>query len=188
MEVKVIRLSRDEFTRAWRAKQHIAGQAMHYGVVMSNERLNYNEEYGHEYPEHWEATKQRLENTWIKVREFNERVDVNSWNQELRGFAAQQAVENGLRGMLSARKCPEAFRHNLNMIWDHYVQNHRKPVDSGLETSVEELLNYTTVQNPAMPGRTINWLTPYAAQYLSTGRSSTGCLATPRGMTWAAIC
>ena len=114
---------------------------MHYGVVMSNERLNYNEEHEHEYPEQWEATKQRLENTWINVTEFNERGVAGSWNQELTGFAAQQAVENGLRGILSARNCPETFRHNLNMIWDHHVQNHHKPEDSGLQTSDSKTLN-----------------------------------------------
>ena len=169
IEVEVLRLTRDEFARARGAKQHIAGQAMHYGVPMSNEKLNYQTEYDDQYPEHWEATKQRLENTLKNAVEFNERVDQDRWNQEVTGLAAQQAVENGLRGILSARNCPEILRHDLNRIWDHYTQNHHDPKDTGLQEALDELMEHTTVQDPAQPDLTINWLTSYAARYRYNG-------------------
>ena len=165
LEVEIVRLSQEEFARTHRAKQHVAGQAMHYGVVMSDESLNYRAEYDNRYPEHWEATKQRLENTFKNAVEFNERVDENRWNQELTGFAAQQAVENGLRGILSARNCPETFRHDLNAIWDHYERDHHDPKDTRLQAAVEELLRHTTVEDPAEPERAVKWLTSYAARY-----------------------
>ena len=114
------------------------------------------------------GTKQRLENTLKNAAEFNERVDRNHWNQEMTGSAAQQSVENGLRAILSARNCPETFRHDLNGIWEHYTQHHHDPQDTTL-AAVEEVLEYTTAENPNNPGGIINWLTSYAARYRYNG-------------------
>ena len=81
------------------------------------------------------------------------------------GHAAQQAIENGLRAVLSARQCPADFRHDLNGIWNHYQQNHHDPQDTALKDAIEELLNHTTVPDPGEPGQTTNRLTSYAARY-----------------------
>ena len=43
-----------------RAKQHLAGQADHYGVAIGMERMDYSTGYEDDYPEHWPATRQRL--------------------------------------------------------------------------------------------------------------------------------
>ena len=169
MEIEIFRFTPREFTRYGQVGQHIAGQAMHHGVFMSGERLDYHLNYDNEYPEHWETTKQRLENTWESLVTFNERVDAEDWNQKITGFHAQQAIGNGFRGILSAHNCPETFRHDLVGIWDHYTQNHHDPQDTVLETAVEELLQYTTAEDPQNQGAGINWLTSYAARYRYNG-------------------
>ena len=169
MEVEIFKFTREEFARYRRAGQHIAGQAMHHGVFMSSERLNYQANYNNEYPEHWEATKQRLENTWKRLVSFNNKVDEEDWDQDMTGFTAQQSIENGLKGILSAHNCPETFRHDLNGIWEHYAQHHHDPQDTTLKAAVEDLLQYTTAADQDNPGDTINWLTSYAARYRYNG-------------------
>ena len=173
MDIEIFRLTPRQFIRYGRAGQHIAGQAMHHGVFMSGERLEYQASYDDEYPEHWETTKQRLENTWKRLVSFNNRVEEEDWDQEMTGFTAQQAIENGLRGLLSAHNCPETFRHDLDGIWNHYAQHHHDPQDTGLEAAVEELLQYTTAEDPHNPGSRINWLTSYAARYRYGGTPRT---------------
>ena len=97
LEVNIVNMTLAEFQRNRRAKQHLAGQADHYGVAIGIERTNYGTEYEDAYPDHWPATRQRLENTAEWSKQFNDMVDENHWNQKLMGFSAQQEVENALR-------------------------------------------------------------------------------------------
>ena len=94
----------------------LAGQADHYGVAIGIERTNYGTEYEDAYPDHWPATRQRLENTAEWSKQFNDMVDENHWNQKLMGFSAQQEVENALRGLLSVHNDPTTFRHGLGPV------------------------------------------------------------------------
>ena len=135
---------------------------------MSGERLNYSADYEDDYDEHWPATRQRLENTAEWSKEFNDMVEGNHWNQKTLGFAAQQTVENVLRGLLSAHNDPEMFRHDLNRIWNHYVDHHHDPSDPDtvqLHESVTELLDHTTYENPSSSTGYGNWLSDYASEY-----------------------
>ena len=113
LEVNIVNMTLAEFQRNRRAKQHLAGQADHYGVAIGMERTNYGTEYEDAYPDHWPATRQRLENTGEWSKQFNDMVDENHWNQKLMGFSAQQEVENALRGLLSVHNDPTTFRHGL---------------------------------------------------------------------------
>ena len=168
LEVNIVTMTLTEFQRCRRAKQHLAGQADHYGVVMSGEKPDYSADYEDDYPEHWPATRQRLENVAEWLKEFNDMIDENHWNQKIMGFAAQQTVENALRGLLSAHNDPEMFRHDLNRIWSHYVDNYHDHDDRSaalLHESVTELLDYTTYESAESPSGYRNWLTQYAADY-----------------------
>ena len=168
LEVNIVTMTLAEFQRNRLAKQHLAGQADHYGVVMSSEKLNYGADYDDDFPEHWPATRQRLENTAEWGKEFNDMVDQDHWNQKLMGFSAQQSVENALRGLLSAHNDPTTFRHGLQGIWDHYVENYHDPNDPGTEPlsrAVADLLGHTTYEDPESATGYSNWLTRYASEY-----------------------
>ena len=98
----------------------------------------------------------------------NDMVERNHWNQKTMGYAAQQTVENVLRGLLSAHNDPEMFRHDLNRIWNHYVDHHHDPSDPDtvrLHESVTELLDHTTYENPSSSTGYSNWLSDYASEY-----------------------
>ena len=168
LEVNVVTMTLSNFQHCRRAKQHLAGQADQYGVFMSGERLNYTAGYEDDYDEHWPATRQRLENTAEWSKEFNDMVEGNHWNQKTLRFAAKQTVENVLQGLLSAHNDPEMFRHNLNRIWNHYVDHHHDPSDPDtvqLHESVTELLDHTTYENPSSSTGYSNWLSDYASEY-----------------------
>ena len=168
LDIDIVNMTLAEFQRNRRAKQHLAGQADHYGLTIDLERLDYGAEYEDDYPEHWPATRQRLENAAEWRREFNVMVDNNEWNQKLMGFSAEQAVENALRGLLSAHNDPTMFRHGPDRIWEHYVDTYHNPNDPEtreLQDAVTSLLNHTTYENPESPTGYSNWLVRYAADY-----------------------
>ena len=74
LEVNIVNMTLAEFQRNRRAKQHLAGQADHYGVAIGMERMDYGAGYEDDYPEHWPATRQRLENTAEWSKQFNDMV------------------------------------------------------------------------------------------------------------------
>ena len=177
LEVNIVTMDPDEFQRNRRAMQHVAGQADQHGVMMSGEEINRGASYDDGYPEHWPATRERLENAAEWRKEFNDMVDQDHWNQKLLGLAAQQSVENALRGLLSAYNDPTIFRHDLNRIWNHYLSNHHPPQADGdpaaepLQEAVSELLEHTTYPSEQSPEGYRNWLTQYAADYRYHGSS-----------------
>lgn len=168
LEVNIIAMTISEFQRNRRAKQHLAGQADHYGVVMSDEKLNYTTQCDDDYPDHWEANRQRLENAAEWSKEFNDMVDNGHWNQKVLGFAAQQAIENVFRGLLSAYNDPAVFRYDLNRIWNHYTANHYDPNHRNAAlayAAANELLDCTTYESAESSTGYQNWLTQYASEY-----------------------
>ena len=121
------------------------------------ERMNHGAGYEDDYPEHWPATRQRLENTAEWSKQFNDMVAEDHWNQKLMGFSAQQQVENALRGLLSAHNDPTTFRHGLNGIWEYYVATYYDPNNPGtreLYESVVQLLDHTPMKILTPPAGT----------------------------------
>ncbi len=168
LELDVVSITLEDFQKLRKAKQHIAGQADHWGIYMSGERLGYGNDYEDDYPEHWPATRQRLENAAEWQKQYDDMVDDDDWNQKLMGFSAQQGVENALRGILSAYNDPAIFRHDLNRIWNHYVEHYHDetdPDDVALRRAVQELLNHTTYPDSDSSAGYSNWLTSYANEY-----------------------
>ena len=51
LEVNIVNMTLAEFQRNRRAKQHLAGQADHYGVAIGMERMDYSTGYEDDYPE-----------------------------------------------------------------------------------------------------------------------------------------
>ena len=167
LEVGIMSMTRSEFDRNRRAKQHLAGQADHHGVLMSGERLDYQTDYEDGYPVHWPATKKRLENTAEWGHHFNDMVDQDYWNQKVTGFAAQQAVENALKGWLSTFNDPSRFGHDLNSMRDYLerIQDRSQPDLEELHESLTGLFDHTRYDNPKHPSGRGNWLTDYADVY-----------------------
>ena len=168
LKLDIVSITPGDFGRFRKARQHIAGQADHWGIYMSDEGLNHPVDCPDDYPDHWPATRQRLENAAEWRRQYNDMVDEDSWNQKLMGFSAQQGVENALRSLLSAYNDPEIFRHDLNRIWEHYLEHYYDETDpdaSDLYRAVIALLDHTTYPDLASRTGYSNRLSSYATEY-----------------------
>ena len=168
LEVEIVQMTEGEFGRQRLATQSLAGHAARHGVWMSSERTEYSNSYEDEYPVHWPATRNFLENGWENLREMQEKIEDNSWNQKATGYSAQQAVENGLKSLLSLHQDTAEFRHDLQAIWHHYLGRHHNPEDPGAQSvkeAVDELMTYTAYESPDDSEQTRCWLTDYARQY-----------------------
>jgi HEPN domain-containing protein len=181
LELNVIGMTRQRFDRCRRANQHIVGQAIRYGVVMNDERpdysdYSYNADYSEEerhdsYPDHWPETSRRIERAETWNRSFNELADSEHSHQELIGFTAQQAVENALKGWLSAYNDVRTFGHDLRDLWEDVIKLEDWS-DSSLNeahratTDLFNYIGYTELGNQEDP---LDWLTNYAAKYRYEG-------------------
>ena len=167
LAVDVFSTTRGEFARCRRANQHIAGQAARYGVVMNGEDLDYPSGYQDSYPTHWPETRQRLENVEEFLHQFNQMVDENHWNQRLLGFSAQQAVENALKGWLSAYNDTRTFSHELVGLWTDIqnLEDWSGPDMEKLGNAVTGLFSCIQYEDPDRPGEAADRLTNYAVTY-----------------------
>lgn len=167
LETAIITMTRREFDRCRRAKQHIAGQATIYGVDMSGEGMDYRHHGGEERHEHWPETRQRIQNAEEWQRQLDQMVDESHWNRKLMGLSAQQAVENALKGWLSTHNDAGRYGHEIEDAWERINMLEKGwpgPAAQRAREAVEELLDYTRFPDPTgdSPG---NWLTLYAAVY-----------------------
>ena len=167
----ILAMTRSEFRQCRLAKQHIAGQADTYGIVMTEQGLD-SPERGYDsqwdgYPVHWPETRRRLENVEEYSHHFNEMVDEGHWNQKMLGFMAQQSVENALKGWLSARNNSQNWDHDLDRIWSgiESTEDWSAPGASLVRSCVTELLDQLKYDDPNRPGRPGNWLSDYAVIY-----------------------
>ena len=134
---------------------------------MNGEDLDYSSGYQDSYPTHWPETKQRLENVEEFLHQFNQMVDENHWNQRLLGFIAQQAVENTLKGWLSACNDARTFSHELTGLWKDIegIEDWSNPESGELHRVVTNLFACIQYQDPDRPGEEADWLTKYAVTY-----------------------
>ena len=158
LQVDIIPMTRRQFERCRRAKQHIAGQADTYGVVMSGEELEYRSGYEDEYPDHWPATINSIE---------NEMLDASHWDQAIMGMSAQRAVENALEGVLSCLNAATGYSHNLLDTWKDLqsLAQFRQQAPEELLAAGQSLFEYLKYPDPKGPGEYLDWLTEYAAHY-----------------------
>ena len=170
LQVAIMTMTRREFDRCRRARQHIAGQAAIYGVNMSGDTIDPRYSGGEEHEEHWPETRQRIQNAEEWQRQLDQMVDENHWNRKLIGLSAQQAVENALKGWLSTHNDAGRYGHEIEDAWEriNVLENDwSDPTAQLAREAVEELLDYTRFPGPAgvVPGNTSNWLVLYAAVY-----------------------
>ena len=170
VDVGVNVLTVAEFERCRRAKQHIAGQADAYGVVMSGAELEpqdgYEDGYEDGYPDHWPETVKRIRNAESWMQDYSERVELDHWNQRLMGLSAQQAVENGLKGVLSAHNVAGSFTHDLLQCWAGVLRlESDNPPAAELVQAGLTLFAHVDFPQPEHPELPQDWLTMYAVIY-----------------------
>ena len=167
--VDVIGITRTQFERCSRANQHIAGQAVRYGVNVSGEQLDPASSNSDGYPDHWPETRRRVE----RAHAWNQSLAdvIENQHQELIGFTAQQAVENALKGWLSAYNDTRTFGHDLTELWDDIkeIEDWSDPDLSRAVQTGNDLFNFTRYRNPNDPDEYRDWLTDYAARYRYSG-------------------
>jgi len=168
LHLEVMELNPDQFWRERLAKQSIVSKACRHGIWMSDERTDYQHSYHDDYPEHWPATRVHLANGWENMHRLEQLVEERSWDDKMVGFTAQQTVENTLKSLLSLHQDTVEFRHNLQGIWEHYLNHHHDPSQEDhreIRKVVDELMEHTSFENPQRPGQKESWLTLYAAVY-----------------------
>ena len=163
----VIGMTRAEFDRCRRANQHIAGQAARYGIVMNGESLAPPPPPRDGYPDHWPETRRRIESAEAWQHSLADMVDAEHWHQELVGFTAQQAVENALKGWLSAHNDSRTWGHELLDLWVDIrnIADHSDDTLSEAYRALQELFQYTHYVDSGRPEEAKDWLTDYAARY-----------------------
>jgi predicted nucleotidyltransferase len=168
LNVDILTISRERFDYCRRAPNHVAGQALRDGVVMSGERLNYSSNYEDEYPNSWPDVKERLIAAYRNLRGFEHNITGLPDDQETYGFLAQQAVENGLKAWISAANLSYRRIHDLDETAEA-IFNNPAEANSLAGHQLRMLLRYTSYPDPNNPSEDLNWLTRYAAIYRYSG-------------------
>jgi len=167
--VDAIGIRRIQFERFRKANQHIAGQASRYGVIVSGENLDPAASNGDRYPDHWPETRRRIE----RAEAWNQSLAdvIENQHQELVGFTAQQAVENALKGWLSAYNDARTFGHDLTELWDDIqdIEDWTDPELGYVAEAGNELFDFIRYPSPDEPAEYRDWLTDYAARYRYAG-------------------
>ena len=161
-----------EFHHYSKAGLHVTGQAARFGVFMSKEGEERSGSYAPEpetgYPAHWPATSQRLRNILRHKSDLNFLAGHSEPSQELFGRVVQQAIENALKGWLSAYDLQRDFGHDLLELWSaiREVEDYAAESASPALAETQALFDYIEFQDNEGPA---DWLTRYAVRYQYDG-------------------
>ena len=144
MGVDLVHLSEDAFHEGRRARNHVAGQAVRDGFDANGDKVSYD----NPQPTNWPDIRQRIANAERELRVLNDLVEANS-AQEAIGFHAQQAIENALKGWISALDADYRNTHDLTKLIA-IVRRHPQEEDTSA-------------------GEQLTWLTSYAVEYRYEG-------------------
>ena len=142
--VDLVEISEVDFHYGRRARNHVAGQAVRDGFDTNGDKVRYN----NPEPSNWPDVKQRIANAQRELGVLKDLVEANS-AQEAIGFHAQQALENALKGWISALDADYGNTHDLA---DLAATVRRHPAE-----------------NDTAAGERLAWLTAYAVRYRYTG-------------------
>ena len=146
VSVDVLHHTGAEFADRRRAKNHVAGQAVRDGVDQTGAKLS--GRYQGEEPTNWPDIRQRIANAERNLSDMAAGIDANQ-SQEAIGFFAQQAVENALKGWISA-------------LDDSYTNTHE------IEDLTAIVRRYPQ-EISTSAGERLVWLTKYAVEYRYEG-------------------
>ena len=157
-----------DFQHYSRAGLHVTGQAARFGVFMSSAGLersgHYDSEPETDYPAHWPATSQRIRNVLRHRNDLNFLAQHSEPSLELFGRVVQQAVENALKGWLSAYNLQRDFGHNLLELWNaiREVEDYATESAGLAMAKTRTLFDHIEFQDDDRPA---DWLTRYAIVY-----------------------
>ena len=176
----IVTITRERFHYACRAQNHVAGQALRDGTVMNGERLDH--ENGRDggqgdgrgdgrdggYPRSWPDVRERIRAAYRHLGTFDREITHPDGYQENYGFHGQQAVENALKGWLSAAGISYGRSHDIEELADEAFAD---PAESATlaGAQLKSLMDYTGFPNLNYPGERDNWLTRYAVAYRYSG-------------------
>ena len=142
--VDVVDMPESRFVDCRRAKNHVAGQAVRDGVIVSQQPLPGEGQQ----PTNWPDIRQRFIAATRNERDLELGIEANL-SQEIIGFLAQQAIENALKGWISALDDKYENIHDLASL-AAIIRRHPTEMDT-----------------PA--GEALHWLTSYAVEYRYEG-------------------
>ena len=148
--VDLVRMSEGDFHYGRRARNHVAGQAVRDGFDTNGDKVRYNNPEPSNLPD----VKQRIANARRELDVLKILVEANA-AQEAIGFHAQQALENALKGWISALDADYGNTHDLA---DLAATVRRHPAE-----------------NDTAAGERLAWLTEYAVRYRYTGAAGRAC-------------
>ncbi len=138
--VDLVHLTEGDFHYCRRARNHVAGQAVRDGVDIYGDKVTYD----NPEPTNWPDIRQRIVNAERELSDLEKLIEINA-SQEAIGFHAQQAIENALKGWISALDADYKNTHDLADL-AAIVRMHPEEKDT-----------------PA--GEHLAWLTRYAVHY-----------------------
>ena len=164
LKVEIVPMDTEEFNYCRRAKNHVAGQAYRKGIIMGSERLDFSSNYQEDYPVNWPDIRDHLAATHRFIGAFRREYEHPEGVQEVWAFNGQQAVENALKGWISAAGLDYSGVHDLESI-GRSVLEHEVESRTLAAAQLRILLDYSTVPDPDEPQETVNWLSRYGAWY-----------------------
>ena len=138
--VDLVHLSEKAFHDGRRARNHVAGQAVRDGLDGNGDRVNYD----NPEPSNWPDIRQRIANAERELGVLRILVEAKS-AQEAIGFHAQHAMENALKGWISALDADYSNTHDL--------------------ATLAAIVRQHPGENDTPAGEKLAWLTGYAVRY-----------------------
>ena len=143
--VDLVEMSVVDFHYGRRARNHVAGQAVRDGFDTNGDKANYD----NPAPSNWPDVKQRIANARRCLSDLKVLTENSRSSQELIGFTAQQALENALKGWISALDADYVNTHDL--------------------ADLAVIVRQHPAENDTPAGERLAWLTRYAVRYRYAG-------------------
>ena len=165
-----ISMTRRQFGYCRRARNHIAAQALRDGVIMNDDDFSdlCDEDFDDGHHVGWPDIRQRLINARRWLGSLNHNIDTGNDDQELIGFMAQQAVENALKGWISAIDRDYTNIHRIHVLADIVLDNTAEG-SSPARDELDGLVEFITLTPEQLarqqPNEPRDWLTGYAVAY-----------------------
>ena len=144
ISVDLVRMSEGDFRDGRRARNHMAGQAVRDGLDANGDKVTYDNPEPTNLPD----IRQRMANAERELGVVKILVEANA-AQEAIGFHAQQALENALKGWISAL---DADYHNTHDLM-----------------KLAAIVRQHPTENDTSAGERLAWLTEYAVRYRYAG-------------------
>ena len=136
----MVHLGEKAFHEGRRARNHVAGRAVSDGFDGNGDRVGYD----NPEPSNWPDTRQRIANAERELGVLRILVDAKSAQKAI-GFHAQQALENALKGWISALDTDYGNTHDL--------------------ATLAAIVRQHPNEDPTPAGEKLAWLSQYAVRY-----------------------